>query len=230
MWKKRIIFAVYILMLAATVSFAWMTVQDNVGDTMDLLYGGDSGNKLSVASKDVEMMVWAETKPNEWQYLGSSADKDQDGNLMSISSDRIIPGSNIPFKIQFKNTSDKPVAIRVILNGSCHKDIVQKSDNNDRLAVLFVAYGTGSFTKYSGIVPQPARSSVELRKSCIVSENTETGINSYSIELYESIQIPPTAEGEFVEVMCTVNFDMFAMTNECAGKTFIISSFGATQK
>lgn len=229
MWKKRIVLAVYILLLAVSVSFAWMTVQDNTGDHMELEYGGDSGNTLSVASKDVEMMVWAEMEPDEWKYLGSSED-DQSGTLMTIPANRMIPGANIPFKIQFKNSSDKPVAVRIILNGACHKDLVQKSDGNDRLAVLFVAYGTGSFTKYSEIVPAPARSSVELRKNCIVAENKETGINSYTVELYDSIQIPPTAEGEFVEVMCTVNFDMLAMTNECAGKTFTISSFGATQK
>lgn len=229
MRKKKIILAVYILLLVVTVSFAWMSVIDNTGDYMELEYGGDSGNTLSVASKDVEMMVWAEMEPDEWKYLGSSED-DQKGTLMTIPGNRVIPGSNIPFKIQFTNSSDKPVAVRIILNGSCHKDLVQQADGNDRLAVLFVAYGTGSFTKYSEVVPAPARSSVELRDNCMVAKNTETGINSYTIELYDSIQIPPTAQGEFVEVMCTVNFDMLTMTNECAGKTFTISSFGATQK
>lgn len=230
MWKKKLMLAAYILILAVTVSFSWMNVKDNRGDSIDLIYGYDSGNKLSIASKSIEMMVDVEMQNNEWKYLGSSEDKDQSGNLMSVPANRVIPGAGILFKIRFKNKSDAPVSIRLMLNGMCHENLVQYPGGQERAAVSFISYGTGSFTKYSGVVPAPERSTVELRNSCIVSENEDTGIDAYSIVLYDSVQIPPTKGDDCVEIMCTVYFDTERMTNECAGKTFIISSFGATQK
>ena len=230
MWKKKIMIAFYILILAVTVSFAWMDVQDNSGHSIDLLYGYGSGNKLSVASTSIEMMVEVEMATDEWKYLGSSEDKNQSGALMSMPANKVIPGAGIPFRIKFKNSSDEPISIRLLLGGTCHKDLIQYPNGTERVAVSFISHGTGSFTKYNQIIPTPPRSTIKLKNDCIVSKNDETGIYTFSVVLYESIQIPPTTGDEYVEIMCTVYFDTETMTNECAGKTFIISSFGATQK
>ena len=225
MWKKKAMLAVYIIMLCVTVSFAWiLNVQNNMGQYLELKYGEEAAHKLSIASKDIEMMAYIQ-KDGDWIYLGSSKDQNQSGKLIQISPEDVIPNSSVPFRIRFKNTSGNTLKVKLTLSGVvCDKSLVADE-------IVYVgALGSDEYSRYTDTAITPPNVYLALNAANFISEDIDGNTSTYDLVVYEAIDIPATPDGEYVELDCYFYFDAERMTNVCQNKVFFVSSFQAVQQ
>lgn len=224
MAAKRILLGMWIiLLLAVTVSSAWiLTIKDNRGSYLELEYSSESGNKLTVSSKNVEMIIYV---GQDDRYWASSNDKKPPEARFIVDQNSVVPDASIPFRIRFRNTSGQSVSVRVILsNVVCDKNLVAKD------CIYVASMGSMEYSKYLG-VKKPADQYVLLQNRAeVVSEDEELNLITYDFTLYDSIEIPPMKEGDYVELECYFYFDKEEMDNECSGKHFEVSSFRAIQQ
>ena len=220
MWKKALALSVYVLLLLFSVSAAWiLQTKQNTGNFAELFYGADSGNRLSVAAKDITMDVIF-LMSDKWQNIGSS-----DGPVRTtpivLSQDVIVPHSSAPFRIRFSSTSSEVRTVRLSLEVKCDKRLIDKQ-------AIFVAASAGqNYTRYTGQVTIPSQVYIPLYTDGSYTVDPLTGFVTFKCTLYESLEIPPATQGYPVEVSCYFYFDKERMDNECAGCHFEILSFEA---
>ena len=234
MKKKWLLIVVYTVILCMTVSFAWILDQEmNKGSYLELLYGDDSGNRLVVSPKEVEMSLYVQ-KNGQWRYVGNSTDKKSDTALFSVEASKVIPHSSIPFRIRLKNTSDETVKIKVTLNGIvCDKTfvddfIIEDGEKKYKEKVYVSALGSMEYSKYDVITPESVY--IPLNQGDRIATDEEKNTVTYNLTLYESIEVPVTPEGEYVELDCYFYFDKDDMGNESKNKDFYVLSFRAVQQ
>ena len=224
MRKKKILIAAYSVLLCITVSFAWiLNPERNVSDSFFIEYGGDSANSLVVSPKDIEMLVYAQ-RSEQWKLVGSSSDKKDGEDLFKVDAQTIIPNSSVPFRIRLKNKSEKTVKVRITLTGIvCDKTLV------DQEIIYTSALGSIEYSKYDVKTPENVYLSLNTNGE-LVSTDDEKNTAMYNLVLYEEVEIPVTANNDYVELDCYFYFDKDRMTNVCQNKTFYVSSFRAEQQ
>ncbi|MBE6592728.1 MAG: hypothetical protein E7642_01895 [Ruminococcaceae bacterium] len=232
MRKKMILITIYsFILLGLTVSFAWILDFDVPSvPYLQLGYGKEFGNnKLVVSPQEVEMTLYVQ-KDGVWRYVGSNTDKNS-GKLFAVDPQDVIPNSSIPFRIRLKNLSDETISINVNMTGVvCDKVFVEKDEDGKEKEVIFVsAIGSTEYIKYPEVT-QPIAVYYSVNDGKFVEANDENNTVMYNIELYDKIEVPVTADGEYVELDCYFYFDKDAMTNSCQNKTFYVSSFRAEQQ
>lgn len=217
MYKRIVALCLYILVLTVTISSAWILNEATQASFVELDYSGsgkDSGN-LSIATKDIEMQVALELN-GIWTNYWSSNDK---GGSRPVI-DEIIPNKIVPFRIKFFNNSSNNVNLKVVISGIKCDQSFTKDD-----IVYIAAVGGSEFTKYTGVVDTPEY----IYKALNTEQPTQQAgsIYTYDFVLYEALEIPPTTEKGYVMIEGYIYFDKDRMGNECAGKTFDITTFRA---
>lgn len=223
MRKKKILLAAYVLLLCITVSFAWiLNPEKNVSDSFFIQYGSDSGNRLVVAPRDVEMTVYAQQE-ERWQKVGSSSDKEESQERFRVDSQSVIPNSSVPFRIRIKNQSNSVIRIRVELVGIVCDQILVADE-----IIYASALGSMEYSNYSVMTPENVYLSLN-NDGVLVETDEENHTATYNLVLYEEIEVPITGD-DYVELDCYFYFDKDRMTNVCQNKTLYVSSFRATQQ
>lgn len=212
MLKKGLMLSIYILLLLVTVSFAWiLDLYVPTGNWIELDYQNteddqDSG-VLTIASKDVEMVVDVRSKNGQWKELGRSSDPYVEHLVLTD----IVPSTSQDFRITFYNKSDKPVSMRVSLSGiQCDRAFL------DCEAISI------------GVSDGTSNSFMPLSSGTLLTDDGATVI--YDFVLFEDLTIPPVTYGGSITVNGYIYFDQENMDNTCTGKQFHISSFSASQQ
>lgn len=229
MRKKWILLGIYSILLCMVVSFAWIFDQNKYpakyvffgyGDTKE-----DTNGKLVIAPTDVEMTLYV-LKDGIWRTAASSTDKKAQSKLFVVEPQKVIPDANIPFRIRFKNKTDEKVTVKLTMSGVVCDKALTPSDKD----ILFVgALGSMEYSKYPD-VKQPESIYLPITDGSLVATNEQKNTNTYEFVLYDDIEVPVMADGEYVEIDCYFYFDSEAMTNSCQNKTFYVTSFRAVQE
>lgn len=218
--KKKIVSAVllvfYTIAFGITLSFGWM-IQETI-DTVNFInvdYSKDSSNKLTISPTDVEIEVWG---------------VDENGDYLKIENDQalvinnVVPGEARTFRLRFRNKSQSMVRVNLVLdNVSTTPNITDIGENTPTGTLLDVV--SISARGGEGYINKPVAFPSVYKYLCVDSVYF-TGTGKYMIPLFETIEIPPTTESEYVEMNCYVMLDSEA-GNEYQNKNIVIGTFRA---
>ena len=227
MWKKAATLFLYAVLLIVTVSSAWiLDIQNNSGSFAQLFYGfdqdgTDSGNRLSVSSKDITMEVFFKTAAGRYYSIGNSNEPLRTTPI-TIDSQRIIPNAQEQFRIAFTNSADTTLRVSVSVIITCDQRLITKQ------AISLGANGQ-YYDRYSDTATAPTGVFRALKPAGDYVVDPATGYVTFEFVIFDNLQIPVTNQGP-VELLCTLEFDAVRMDNECAGCKFEIISFNAEQQ
>ena len=176
---------IVILMLAISVSFAWMMdVTAPSGHYPVIRF--DEDNKLYIASNDVDIDLLVEEN-DEYQPLFNSKTKYEADDLYSVSNSG--PGSSKKFKLVIKNNTDAELNMSVILS-----EFEMNCDLFLPHVYLGVFYTKGFYDKY---VPPKTQefalndeNKATFKTTIIDEENNVVEKEIVSYQLFDSFKIP----------------------------------------
>lgn len=208
--------ALYVVAFCITISFGWM-IQETI-DTVNFInidYSKNSANKLTVSPTDVEIEIWG---------------VDENGDYVKIENDQalvinnVVPGEARTFRIRFRNKAQSMVRVNLVLdNVSTTPNITDIGDDTPTGTLLDVV--SISARGGEGYINEPVAFPSVYKYLCVDSVYF-TGSGKYMIPLFETIEIPPTLESEYVELNCYVMLDSEA-GNEYQNKNIVIGTFRA---
>lgn len=205
------VLSVLIILLTVSVSFAWMLqVDDSL--VKYLLFDYTSEN-LVVAPQDIEMSLLMQDENGD---LGETDD--------ALILTDLVPGNTVKFQIRFKNRSENTVKIMLSMSNVSGELITERTDKNTGilLDMLFLSMRGG--TGYIGnnvVVPS-------LYKRLNIDHSYNWVNDTYSVKLFNSLEIPPTQGDGYVELNCYFYLDEDAGL-EYQDKSLTIGTFRAEE-
>ena len=223
MMKKKIIsivmLAFYTIAFAVTISFGWM-IQETI-DTVnyiDIDYSQPGKNKLTVSPTDVEIEVWGINDAGEYVQIA---------NNQALALNNVVPGEARTFRIRLKNKGQSLTRINLVLdNVSTTPSITPITTNTPTGTLLDVV--AISARGGEGYINKPVAFPSVYKYLCVDSVYF-TSSGKYTIPLFDTIEVPPTGEDEYVELNCYVMLDS-EVGNEYQNKNIVIGTFRAEKK
>lgn len=220
--KKRIYLVFLCILLCVTISFSWIiTNKNNLVKFARVDFYSDNAGTLVVAPKKIHMSVlMKDSDTGEMKVIGTSNDKKVQGAQLFEVKD-IVPNSNVPFKIRFRNKSTQVIRLKVSLERIvCDERLL--AEGNSKVYISAVAGAT--YANYPDVVAPG-----NLYQPLSIAQKLENSAeNEYYLTLYEMIRIPPTGQDGFVDIDCYLYFDK-TMDNAYQDLAFSVLSFRAVE-
>ena len=218
--KKKIfsvmMLALYTLAFGVTVSFGWM-IQETI-DTVNYIYVDysiDSGNKLTISPTDIDIEVWGVNENGDYVKIE---------NNQSLIINNVVPGEARTFRLRFRNRTQSLARINLMLDNVVTTpnitDISEDSPTGTLLDVVAISARGGE-----GYINKPVAFPSVYKYLCVDSVYF-TGTGKYLIPLFDTLEIPPTGESDYVELNCYIMLDS-EVGNEYQSKNIIIGTFRA---
>jgi len=197
--KKRIMLLVFSLLLFVTFSFAWINdLQNPTGRYMTFSFGE---KKAFITSNELEVKLYRDmTGNNDFEDMTESIDPDVASPLFEFSD--FAPGVQQKFRADIINTSDTPLALRVVLSNIICDNVEMRKH---------LEIGTSGYEGFPSSIITP-----KLEEKTLAD-----GLSEGSFTLIESAEIP--SGGQKISIYFYVTFSR-AATEALSGQEFTIGS------